>query len=841
MPVIFISRICVCVLIVLAGIALAAPVPTSWVPRGVGGGGSFYSPSINPADTSEFYVTCDMSELFHTRDFGLTYETIPFYRFQGGSNALVRFTSNPQIRYGVSCGNDIATSVKSTDGGVTWTTLAGNPDESETTYGLWADYNHPDRIMIAYYGEVYYSSNGGAKFTSIHKASGDAGALVGGVLFAGDTIIAGTNDGLLVSTDGGAHFAVQAVSGITSGQVIASFAGAKQGSTIRLFCLTADADNVYVGIPGSDYYDFMKGVYSLDWGASGSAWVSRMSGIASGSDFPMYVAMASNNISTAYLGGSCDAGTPLVLKTADGGANWTHVFNASDNQNIATGWSGSGGDRSWGYGECLFGIGVCPSNANKIVISDMGFVHVSADGGTSWRQAYVSAADQHPAGANTPTHKYYHSIGLENTSCWQVLWSDSAHMFAAFTDIDGARSVDAGNSWSFDYSGYSANTMYRIVKGPGGTLYAGASNIHDMYQSTRLADAQLDANDANGAIFYSTDMGATWHTLHLFNHPVFWVTFDSRDSGTMYASVIHSTQGGIYVSHDIKNLASSTWTRLPSPPRTEGHPACIVSLADSSLVCTYSGRRTSAGFTNSSGTFIYKPSTGAWTDVSDPGMHYWTKDIVVDPFDKSQNTWYVCVFSGWGGAPNGLGGIYKTTNRGQAWVRISDLDRVTSLTFNPADHSEAYVTTETLGLWHSANMTAATPAFSRVDGYSFRQPERVFYNPYKPGEIWITSFGNGMRVGTTSGAAVTAGVQPAAARRFYASCAAGKIFIRVPGPNLRARRITMVSLDGKCALSTGGPATIASGIFSLDAQHLAPGVYMLQVEGFGKTKIAIGR
>ena len=115
----------------------------------------------------------------------------------------------------------------------------------------------------------------------------------------------------------------------------------------------------------------------------------------------------------------------------------------------------------------------------------------------------------------------------------------------------------------------------------------------------------------------------------------------------------------------------------------------------------------------------------------------------------AQNSWYVCVFSGWGGAPNGLGGIYRTTNRGAAWTRINNLDRVTSLTFNPNDHSEAYVTTETLGLWHSTTMTAASPAFTRVDSYPFRQPERVYYNPYKSDEIWVTSFGNGTRVGDT--------------------------------------------------------------------------------------------
>jgi hypothetical protein len=62
-----------------------------------------------------------------------------------------------------------------------------------------------------------------------------------------------------------------------------------------------------------------------------------------------------------------------------------------------------------------------------------------------------------------------------------------------------------------------------------------------------------------------------------------------------------------------------------------------------------------------------------------------------------------------------------------------------------------YLTTETEGLWYSSNITSSTPTFSAVTSYPFRQPERVFFNPYNPNEIWITSFGNGLRVGTTCG------------------------------------------------------------------------------------------
>ncbi len=306
------------------------------------------------------------------------------------------------------------------------------------------------------------------------------------------------------------------------------------------------------------------------------------------------------------------------------------------------------------------------------------------------------------------------------------------------------------------YNGFSVNSLYRIAKATNGTLYGACSNIHDIYQSTRLADAQLDASDANGKIVFSSDGGANWTTLHSFGHPVFWLATDPNNAERMYASIIHygGTQGaqlgGIYMTNNLSAAAASSWVKLSNPPRTEGHPASIVVLNDGNMVCAFSGRRNSSGaFTNSSGVFLYNPVSDAWSDKSDPGMHYWTKDIIIDPSDPTQNTWYVCVFSGWGGPPNGLGGLYKTTDRGTNWVKLtgSQFDRVTSITHNPQNTIQAYLTTETQGLWVSNNMNTATPTWGTVNSYPFRQPERVFFNPFNQDEMWVTSFGNGLKTG----------------------------------------------------------------------------------------------
>jgi hypothetical protein len=236
--------------------------------------------------------------------------------------------------------------------------------------------------------------------------------------------------------------------------------------------------------------------------------------------------------------------------------------------------------------------------------------------------------------------------------------------------------------------------------------------------------------------------------LHDFADPVIWLTLDPNVANKMYACVIHSVNGGIYVSSNINLGAASTWTKLSNPPRTEGHPYNIHVLNDGTLIAVYSGRRNAAGtFIASSGVFKSTNGGTSWTDISDAGMFYWTKDLIIDENDPAQNTFYCCVFSGWGGPPNGLGGIYKTTNRGTSWTKINSSDRVESCTINPNNANEMYFSTESEGLWMTSNLNVASPVFSKVTNYPFMHPVRMIFNPFNENELWVTSFGNGLKLG----------------------------------------------------------------------------------------------
>lgn len=797
--------------------------PSTFTSKGIGGGGALFALSINPANNNEYYVACDMGEVFHTTDFGATYNQINFKQLIGGHNSKVCYTSTSGLLYSINYANDMVVPVKSLDNGITWTKLAGNPDDLEELFTIDVDYANPSRVIISQYGSIFFSSDGGNTFKNIHNAITSSGNVVAGVFFDNTTIYIATNDGVLISTDSGNSFSTTTISGIASGEVIWSFAGAKSGGVTRFFCLTGDASDVYPGVVGSDYANFLKGVYAVDYGSGD--WTPKMTGITKGTDFPMFVGMATNDINTVYLAGSNSSSEPIVLKTSDAGDNWTNTFITANNKNIVTGWSGAGGDRGWSYGECPFAVAVAPNNSQSLIFGDLGFVHKTSNGGTSWNQAYVNTQNQHPQNTSIGTGGNYMSCGLENTTCWQIHWVDANTMWASYSDIRGIRSTDGGVNWSFNYTGNTGNSTYRVVQDPSnGTLYAACSNIHDMYQSTRLADAQLDAADANGKILYSTDKGKTWLNLHTFNHPVFWIALDPVNPNRAYASVIHYNNGngvgGIYICNDLQNLATSTWTALPNPPRTEKHPASIVVLNDGKMVCTYSGRRTTA-FTGSSGVFMYDPTGNSWTDLSDDGMKYWTKDLVIDPNDAQQNTWYVGVFSGWGGAPNGLGGLYKTTNRGISWKRITDpakMDRVTSCTFNPLSPNQLFVTTEAQGLWVSSDINAATPTFEAVSSYPFKQPERVFFNPYKKEEMWVSSFGNGMKMGTITPTG-TPTFTDSKKDAVYPNPTAGIIYLQ----NEEARQLEIYNMLGERV----SVVELQRGNNELNLSFLKPGMYML--------------
>ena len=88
--------------ILLGLLQLSIAQPTTFYPKGIGGGGSLWFPTINPANDNEFYISCDMSELFHSVDFGKTYTQVPFTRLAVMGISTYEFTINQDLSYSSS-------------------------------------------------------------------------------------------------------------------------------------------------------------------------------------------------------------------------------------------------------------------------------------------------------------------------------------------------------------------------------------------------------------------------------------------------------------------------------------------------------------------------------------------------------------------------------------------------------------------------------------------------------------------------------------------------------------------------------------------------------------------
>jgi hypothetical protein len=736
------------VLLVLPPVWAGDASPRVWESRGAGGGGALFSPRFNPHRPGELFVACDMSELFRGFDDGTGWELVDFRQIQGNRDCAVQFSSLSNLMYALDystvAGADLRRPTRSLDGGVTWQPLVGDPTSGEA-YGIWADPTSTNRLLTADYNTLYSSTNGGATFAPVFSTADPNGLWVAGSHFAGSWVLVGTSQGLLQSTNGGAAFALSGAAGYPAGLEIASLTGATQGGTTRVVAVMMADGALYPGMLIEDVYgnpDY-RGIYRLDVGAGG--WVLCTNGVGAGHR-PLFVSMCRTNVQTVYAAGQRDDDYPAVYRSDNGGDNWQLVLTPANNANVQTGWCGAQGDRDYTYDAYYVGFSVSPLDIRRAALTGYGFLHVTTNGGVSWQAAYVQPADRNPAGINTPRGRAYRGIGLENTTSWWMQWGSPSNVMAGFSDIRGLRSTDGGRSWGFGYTGQTYNSMYQIAAASNGAWYAAVSSVHDLYQSTYLQDSRIDGGQ--GEVLYSTNQGQVWQRLHNFTNVVFGVTLDPNHTSRLYAAVVHSAKGGFYVSSNIHLGVNATWSKLAASPRTEGHPYHLQVLNDGTLVAVYSGRRTAAGvFTASSGVFVSTNGGASWLDRSSTNFWYWTKDLVVDPYEPGQSNWYVGVFSGWGGAPNGKGGLYRTSDRGLNWTRILNRDRVTSCTFSPLHDQVLWVTTETEGLWMTTNARAAFPSFAADLNYPFRQPERVFVNPHQPREIWVTSFGHGLRRG----------------------------------------------------------------------------------------------
>ena len=507
---------------------------------GVGGGGYFYESAISPFNSNDVYLGTDMGELYHSSDGGATFRypatsLAAANRFVSGSDARVQFTPTDGVLWSVNDASGKPS--RSTDGGNTWI-------DSTTWSGGWIRYLYSDPndgnflVAINVRGTniaISRTANGGGSWTGSGGAAVTSTNFVAfGMYRLGSNVWMATTAGLLLSTDNGATFNVEAIPGFGAGEVITSFACAQSGSTIRFFVTTYDSSVItgqYFDRGGCTSANY-RGVYTMDWGAG--AWTKVVS-IPAGTT-PTIVGMARNNINVVYAGGRqlvLGMGEPSVIKSTNGGGSWSETFNTTQNGNIQTG-GGVGWHQyiPWNW-TSVNTMSVRLNDPNRVIITNMMAAWMTSDGGSGaaaptgdWRCITVDPAYLNPAGQSANGQGAYTGT-TNNISVYNTLWLDPQTIFTSATDVTALRSSNDGDSWDFvraegGYLGnfFQVNEDYRT-----NALFIGGGMQNDLYTPWRINDSWIDGKD--GGAYYSTDLGKTWSLLKKFTYVLGGTTYNS--------------------------------------------------------------------------------------------------------------------------------------------------------------------------------------------------------------------------------------------------------------------------------------------------------------------------
>jgi len=747
--------------------------PTAWSSKGIGSGGATQNPAISPQASNTAYMTCDMSQVFKTSDDGQHWQIQDFKQLQGSLYGKVCFTNNANKLYSLGALSAGGYGLKhSTDAGATWSTVISIPALTNPT-NLYTDITNSLMLVVATQSNINFSNNGGSTFSVIASDPSSAGIHLAGVFFDAPNIYVCTNKEIFVSLNNGASFnslTTNTSAAINGTQQVVSFTGAKQGITTKFYCTSIISSSLTNRTSGADVKSY-TGVYvmtlpTLTWAPLHANFQTATTDTEKG----YYIRTLSNNYNTVYIGGSITTTAGIfgtVYKSTDGGTTWSNTFmdanTALTNSNITTGWIGYSSTafytHTWKTINTVEGICIDPNNINHLIKTDKSAIYKSLDGGNTWNQIYIDVNDANMANTSVPYNKKYLGIGAETFAAYWMTWLTPQDMITSCADISAITSNDGGTKWSYDYNSTNLrvtnnptlilNDVSMVVKHPKtGILYGAAGDIvgsNGTWDDSRLSQSY-------GRLCKSTDNGATWQIVHNFARPVTYIEIDPIRPDTMFVcvhDVIGGTLGGIWKTNSI--TTGTLWTQLPQHPRANNRPNNIHIVNGDTLMASFYPLdidiSSSSTFTNQSGVFYSVDGGMNWSDRTGTGMDYGVVNITADRNDPTKKTWFACVRK----AGSGVSGLYRTTNRGAtgSWSLVVSGISAVSCSFHPFLPNEMYICTDLNGLQYATGTNSST--FVPISlNYPFRNPQRVFFNPYNVNEVWVTSFGYGLCVGTTS-------------------------------------------------------------------------------------------
>ena len=677
-----------------------------WVSIGMGGGGGIHNPVISPVNPDIMAVSCDMGGWYLTIDGGKSWK-------MSDLNSHGYFTlfgyKDPNIIY---VGSDNV--YKTKDLGKNWEKLI-NKDTLGTDHpiAMAIDPDNNNRIYVALgmrkvlsvnvFKRLIMSVDGGKTWGSVGSGLPE-GKRVSSIIIDRNTpmnnraVFAGFSEGVYKSVDSGKNFTD--VSGNLPRERCYLKGGSSRDTKETILYVMIEEDGIYKSIDGGDNWNRLEGID-----------VNRKrNGNIAYTPFDVSLFNPQNIYVMVY-----DA----IYKSTDGGATWSATM---DSSNTRDGWKGELQDF---YGPFPGrGIGVSPSDPDRVMFTDDSRAIKSINGGVSWQQVYTESKGD----------KLYGSTGLEVTNVHRVIVDPKNEdiIYIAYTDQGLWKSTDRGNSWGLLDLSISRN-VYALEIDPDDSeiLYAGVGSPNDI--PIQLQDT--DPGKGTGAFLISKNSGASWTKSGkgFPNSPVMDLLVDpgsSLDSRTIYAATIG---GGVYKTVN----GGNDWIAVNNGLDKENFCAFrIVRAKDNTLylAVTMDKKKTKGALYKS------KDAGASWQKLKMDSLNRFM-DVAVHPANSDEI--YVCGFP-----PGGEPGVYRSSDGGENWKKILDKRFVFQLTVDKRQPDLIYA-----AICHDDDFPKEKGAcvsidkgdtWKMIEGIPFRNINKVFISPQDINRLYLATFGGGV-------------------------------------------------------------------------------------------------
>jgi len=745
----------------LVGVLLTdagADAQAKYYPVGMGGGGAMYAPASSPHDAKLMFVSCDMSGFYRSEDGGQSWQMIDFRQTKGNTACPPVFhPTKPNVIY--------FSGKVSTDRGKSWKPLA-NPAPWRTVTTMTVSGN--GFILLGATNGAFVSRDGGMSWS---QCEGIEGKVIGigdfwWVLDADNvwSLTLATEQTVYSTEDGGKTWKQMACAGLPWRGIRGFVEG---------IC-TVPSKNVDGRLEGGIYVSRDRGeAWESAMGEGINTSLGRKDQWGSG-EIPEYSRIEASGTRVYVYGRGTGYWPPYndtIYRSDDGGKTWEptlfYDFRFTDKRaadykgvremNVEHGWIPYTLTWIWGGVPGRTGMHVNERNPDVLMATDGGELHVTTDGGKTWRQCYTKYAPGQQPPVSIPGERpgRWQSIGLEVTTTWNYRIDPHNHErhFICYTDIGLMRSEDGGVTWTDSNAGspWGGNT-YDIVFDPvkKGRVWAVQSQVHDIPHWTYVHEEV----GGPGGVCVSDDGGVTWTESSdgLPKAPATSIVLEPMSavgSRTLYVTLYGH---GVYRSVD----DGKTWRAMNRgiDLKTNAHSWLLKRHPNGTLYCCVTATR---GPGRSGNTYprpgaLYKSIDmgESWTNILASRDLYWPGEFAVHP--TNPDVIYLAVHTA---TRRENGGVYSTTDGGKTWTRhLANEDfrdkggpgwaTPLFVTMDPENPDTLYVGTDGHGLWISRDRAKT---WTQLEGVPFANIHRVTFDPDNHEKVYITTFGGGVWVG----------------------------------------------------------------------------------------------